>query len=69
MYRPYLVWIVRKVGHGSGQTALCSQYAGVAGQLLCQNVALDGHLAVTETLDWLTQHHNFFNKILNIEKQ
>lgn len=30
-YRPYLVRVVRKVGHGSGQTALCSQYAGVAG--------------------------------------
>lgn len=50
-YGAYLVRDVRKVGHGSGQTALCSQYAGIAGEPLCQDGALDGHLAVAETFD------------------
>lgn len=59
-----MIGIVRQVGHGSGQAALCSQDAGVARQLLGQDGALHRHFAVAEAFNGLAQHHDFLYQIL-----
>ena len=59
-----LIGVIGQVGHGGGEAALGGQDAGVAGELLGQGGAPQGHLAVAQALDGLAQDHHLLHQVL-----